>query len=368
MKIIITHPDFDDPGGVAKYYAKLKNKFSTDVHHYVIGKRPGNSGKISSFIRILLDYWHFFLTVCNNNVRIIHLNPSLDRKSLLREGIFIIISKLFGKKVVVFFRGWHKKFEARLEKNKLWLFKRIFGKVDRIIVLSNEVKAKLREWGFTQPIYLEVTVIEDKSVLNLDFGKILKRRKNSKKKKLLFLSRIIKQKGIYETIDALVLLNAKYSQLELVVAGDGPELENVKVYSEQKNIHNIAFPGYVKNGLKDNLLAGAYLFCFPSYGEGMPNALIEAMAFGLPAVTRMVGGIPDIFTSGKNGYGTLSKDPKVIAGLIDKLLSDTSSYETMCRTNYEYARTNFLASRAAERLDKIYQSLLPDKTVSNYTI
>lgn len=64
------------------------------------------------------------------------------------------------------------------------------------------------------------------------------------------------------------------------------------------------------------------IYCFPTYGEGMPVSLLEAMAFGFPVVTRPVGGIKDFFENGKHGFLTNSKDPEIFAELIEKFLKN----------------------------------------------
>ena len=111
---------------------------------------------------------------------------------------------------------------------------------------------------------------------------------------------------------------------------------------------------------KKELLETANIFCFPSYGEGMPNVVIEAMAFGLPVVTRRVGGLADFFKDGEHGFFTTSKDPIIFADFIEKLLVNQQLYEEISLNNYQYARSNFLASCAAKRLEEIYRSVLAE--------
>jgi glycosyltransferase involved in cell wall biosynthesis len=84
------------------------------------------------------------------------------------------------------------------------------------------------------------------------------------------------------------------------------------------------------------------------------------MAFGLPIITRPVGGVKDFFKNEEHGFASTSKEPQVIADSIEKLLLDQELYSTISLNNYHYAQSNFLASDAALRLEKIYESLLRD--------
>lgn len=359
MKVLILHPDFKDPGGVAKYYLKLKNKFSITVDHHIIGKRPGEKGRIVKISRFFYDYSRFVRALRTNHYDVIHINPSLDFKSIFRDGIFAWLARLHGKKIVVFFHGWGKPVEMIIERYGLWLFKLLFGGANSFIVLAKQFENVLKSWGIKQQIYREVMTIDDSTFAEFDVNGPLVESQKSAMWRILFLSRVVKEKGIYETISAFSLLKNKYPNLELVVAGDGDELENAKSFVNDHAIPNVSFPGYVNGEDKNRLYKSSHIFCFPTYyGEGLPNTIVESMAFGLPIVTRPVGGIADFFKNGEHGFLTNSQKPKELANLIERLLVDRELYRKISLINYQYAQLNFLASQAALRLEKIYKSLL----------
>jgi glycosyltransferase involved in cell wall biosynthesis len=358
MKVLILHTDFKETGGVGQYYGKLKGKFSLHIQHCIIGKRPGEKGLRSRIYRSLNDYFRFIKRLANNQIEIVHANPSLDPKSLLRDGIFLLSARIMKRKTILFIRGWSKAFELKLERWGLWLFKLLYWKTNAFIVLSTDFKKKLQSWGFKQPIHLEVTIADDNTLEGFDIHQTLSDRLQSEKWRVLFISRIFKSKGIYETIKAVSILRAKYPEIELTVAGDGDELENVKSFVRNQSFSNVIFTGFVSGEVKKNILKSAHILSFPTrYGEGLPNTIIESMAYGLPVVTRPVGGIADFFKNEEHGFATNSTDPEVIAGLIEKLLIDQELYRKISLFNYKYAQSNFLASQAAFRLEKIYKSV-----------
>lgn len=356
--VLLVHPDFSDPGGVAGYFKHFEHKFKMPLSHFFVGSRPIEKGLLQKSRRILLDYYNFIMLLKNDSVRLVHLNPSLDPKSMFRDGIFVLLANASGKKTIVFFHGWHKSFETAIERYYLSIVKCIFKKVNIFIVLSNDFRQKLQEWGFNQPIELEVTVIDDDFVDGFNVCRAITKRHLYKNLRILFLSRIIKEKGIYETVEAFSLLQPKYPMLELVVAGDGEELENIMRFVANRNIQNIRFIGYVSGSKKREILENAYLYCLPSYSEGMPGSIVEAMAFGLPVITRPVGGIKDFFENEIHGFYSNSKNPSVFAELIERLIMDKVLHKKISLNNYRYAQSNFLASRAASRLENIYESML----------
>ena len=358
MKVLITHPDFQDPGGVANYYRQLRGKFDVPVKHFIIGKRPDERGLPSRFLRMFRDYCAFVQRIRKADVDLVHLNPSLDLKSFAREGVFSLTARICGKKTVVFFRGWKKSFEACVDSNLVWMFKLLFGQSDAFVVLCDEFRVTLKKWGVVKPIYQEVTIIDDDTLEGFDIHKTLQDRHESSKWRILFLSRILRAKGIYETVQAVSLLQTRYPNVELVVAGEGDKLDDVRSFAHDVGASNVIFPGYVQGKEKRRLFEEANIFCLPSYSEGLPGAVIEAMAFGLPVVTRPVGGLVDLFQDGEHGLISDSLDPEVIAGMIEKLFLDKEVYDRISLSNHQYAQRHFLASSAASRLETLYSTVL----------
>jgi glycosyltransferase involved in cell wall biosynthesis len=365
MKVLIAHPDAR--GGVSNYYRQLQGRFTVPVQHFVVGRTLGEHGRLQKTLRRLADCWRFAAQLRKNNIDLVHLNPSLDTKSFIREGFFTLLARANKKKVVVFFHGWKKTCEVNIERYFLWIFNCIFGKADALIVLSNENKETLKRWSVIKPIYKEVTVINDNELAGFDIRNTLKKRKSSKTWRVLFLARIIREKGIYEAIEALSLVQSAHPAVELVIAGDGAELDNVKAFVRARNFQNVTFAGYVRDEEKRRRFQEAHIFFLPSYSEGCPVSVIEAMAYGLPVVTRSVGGVVDFFKNGRNGFISQSLDPNVLAGQIEKLLVDKKLYKKISLYNYQYAQSHFLASDAALRLEKIYEATFvnssPDRHV-----
>ena len=353
MRVLIAHPNAR--GGVTNYYKQLRGRFTIPVLHFEVGRTLGEHGRLQRTLRRLAAYWKFVICLKKNNIDLVHLNPSLDSKSFIREGFFALLARVNKKKVIVFFHGWKKPCEVRIERYFLKVFNRFFGKADALIVLTNENKKTLERWGVIKPIYKEVTVINDNELTGFDMQNALKKRQSSKTWRILFLARIIREKGIYEILEAFSLIQSKHPTVELVVAGDGRELNNVKSFTRERNIHNVTFAGYIKDEEKRRRFYEAHIFCLPSYAEGCPVSVIEAMAYGLPVVTRPVGGVVDFFKNESHGFISESLDPNVLAGHIEKLLVDKNLYEKISLHNYQYAQSHFLASAAALRLERIYE-------------
>lgn len=352
MKVLIVVPRLKQPGGVANYYTVIKPYLKSCSEYYEIGSHPNEHGFIASIVRMIRDYVNFFKLLYTREYDLVHFNPSLGAKSVVRDGIFIIISKFLKVKSIVFFRGWDLDFEKKLEKYYLFLFRAVYFKVDTFIVLASDFKNKLISYGCKSPIYLETTIVDDVYLQSVDS------RDLNTDINITFLSRIEKDKGIYEAIDAFIMLKSNYPQVVFKLAGTGSELENVLEYVKSKNVTDFIYEGYVTGQDKINLLKSTSIFFFPTaFGEGMPNAILEAMAFGIPVITRPVGGIADFFKNEKMGFITESMDPEVFSTLIEKLVIDNELRLSIGEFNRLYASENFVASKVSERLLSIYNDV-----------
>ena len=361
MSIVVTAPVLDRSGGVAAYYATLKEHLQTHVHFCPTGSRADREPLIVAGARLLSDYGRFCRMAGASRCDLVHLNPSLGPKALLRDGLSLLIAKALGKKVLVFLRGWDCACESSIRNRHLSLFRRVYFKADAFIVLASQFQSVLREFGYDKPIYVETTVVPDE-VFSRARIKLAHPKLDRTGTNILFLSRIEEGKGIYEAIDAFRLLREKCPCATLTVAGDGAELENARKYVRTAALDGVRFLGWITGEQKHQAFSDADVYLFPTrWGEGMPHSVLEAMAYGLPVITRPVGGLVDFFEPGRMGYLTDSSDPRVLASLLERLARDLNLRQEIARYNHAFAGSNFAASVVARRLAEIYRRTIYGK-------
>lgn len=360
LKILILVPGKKTHGGVRAYIQNIQNNFSYTINFIERGNRKPlkENWIIYNFIRLLFDYCTFILRLLLNRYDIIHINTSMRSESILRDAFYVFVSKLFKKKTVLFFHGWRNDFITTIEKKYLTYFKYFYFKSDCFIVLANDFKKKLESWGYTKSIFLETTSFNASFVKSFTIDSICRKfDQNNNHINILFLARIEKAKGIYEALDAISILNKKFSTLLFTIAGDGSELTNVKDYIKRKNIVNTQIVSNITNESIPLIYSNADLYFLPSYSEGMPITVLDAMAFGLPVVTRCVGGLKDIFVNGKMGYITNSFDPNVFSQLIESLILNVELRKSIALFNHNYAQNNFSPKVVAKRIENIYNKI-----------
>lgn len=358
MNVLINSPDFGLPGGVSKYCSTIRHHFKTEIRYFFIGKRTLRESGFKKLVSAIVNYFKFQNAL--QAIDLVHINPSFFSTAIIRDGIFLLIAKIYGKKVVVFFHGWDDNFECLIRRFFLLPFRFIYFRADAIIVLATSFRGRLVEMGYSKHIYLESTTVEDEmfnhaaSILHNGAGKSFTNVVN-----ILFLSRIEKEKGIYEAINAYTLLKDRKSNARLTIVGDGDELVRARNYVTDKLIQGVEFKGYLSGQAIREAFAEADIYLFPTwFGEGLPISILEAMAYGLPVLTRPVAGIPDFFEDQKMGFITESKEPEVFAGLLERLIENPETRRAMSVYNHHYAQEHFRPSIITGRLEEIYRNVL----------
>ncbi|MDN3596246.1 glycosyltransferase family 4 protein [Zunongwangia endophytica] len=349
MRILINVPKLSNPGGVSVLYNVLKIQDRYDnVKLFQI------HSKLPSFLGFIKKYIEFFSLV--KLFDIIQLNPSLNKKSFFRDSIYAYIAKLAKKKLVVYWHGWENDYEEAIFKSKFlkWIFKKTFAKADLSIVLGQVFSDKLKNLGFQNRIIIETNAVESRF---LSFP--LKKRviNQDDEIKLLFIARLQKEKGVYEAIETLKLLNKEQkNKYKLIIAGSGNEEE--KIAALANNDDSIDFLGYIRDEDKHKALLNSDILFFPTYyPEGLPLTILEGIMYGLPVISRPVGGISDIIIHERNGFIIESKDAKDFANVIKRLSSDNNLYSKISENNIEKS-SMFMPSSVCERLMGYYNSIV----------
>ncbi len=173
----------------------------------------------------------------------------------------------------------------------------------------------------------------------------------------LHLGRLGERKGAYDLVNAFAgLPEGLRNRARLVMAGDG-DVEGVRKMAEPLG-SQIEVHSWINSHERDLLLERSDVFALPSRAEGVPMALLEAMAHGLPGITSPVGGIPDVFRHGVDGALVTPGDVPQIRAAMAKYISEDATRLAAGRAARERARA-FDVHVYARRLADIYQRIAP---------
>ena len=139
----------------------------------------------------------------------------------------------------------------------------------------------------------------------------------------LFVGRLVREKGIYEILAAFDKLvgATKRNDLAIWLVGEGPEMESLRRQAQLRPEGQVRLWGYAEGESLEDIYRQAWAFLLPSYAEGFPYVVLEAMRAGLPVITTPTGALPNIIEEGKNGFLIQPKDPGALADAMARLPS-----------------------------------------------
>ena len=179
--------------------------------------------------------------------------------------------------------------------------------------------------------------------------------------RVLYLGRLVPEKGQAVLLQAVALLSKRGHSVKITLAGDGPSRPGLERIAEQLGIASLSsFVGAVSQEELHALYANASVFCLPSYAEGVPVVLMEAMAMGLPVVSTRIAGIPELVEDGRTGLLVSPGRPDELADALQRVLDDPSLYGKIGSNAREKVILEFNADRSAEQLYARFKEELSD--------
>ena len=317
-KIIILGPLPPAIGGIATIIELLKNEFKADgTFHFINTIKLAN--KRTRFTRPLKLLIRIFLTA-KSNKNGVALMFSSAHSSFWEKCMWCCILRFFGVKTVVYMvAGDFPQYYAALSKRTKSIIQQLVKNIDIIATQSPLWQT------YYKSIFPKSNIQIVNPGINTDFFVPSKLKIINTPIKLLYTGWLIKDKGIYDLLNAIAILSEKKITYKLSIVGpDFGNQKNIKEYAIKLKIDtNIEFRGLLASS-KELLESyqNADIFVFPSHFEGFPYALMEAVACGLPCVGTRVGGVPDILNNGKNGILVTPKSPTEFAEGIRELIKD----------------------------------------------
>ena len=175
--------------------------------------------------------------------------------------------------------------------------------------------------------------------------------------RILFLGKIERSKGIDELLEALAALAPRFPQARLAIGGQG-ELERVRLRAAELGIaERIEILGWVDGQRKAQELARAAIFCLPSHAEGLPMAMLEAMAAAKPIVVTAVGGVPDTVRDGDNGLLVAPRDVPALAAGLARLLGDGGERRRLGSSARATIEQEYESGVVIGRISAVYRQL-----------
>lgn len=287
-KVLYIGPDIKGKGGISSVLASYE-KMIPAFHYMSSNSRKGTIMGVFALMKLMLLLPYFCYI---KGIKIVHIHGA-SRKSFARKSLIIRFAKLMRRKVIFHCHGGEfKTYVAEAGESKVL---KVLSKCDAIVVLSQKwVDYFKNDLGLKNVVVIN-NIVEPAQSFD-------ENPTSSKKLKLLFLGAICDNKGVFDMLDVIAANKANLvGRIKLYIGGNG-EVERLQSVISQTQLGEIVeYVGWVTGENKNRLLKDCDIVMLPSYIEGLPITLLEAMAYAKPSITTNVGGIPEIIESGKNG-------------------------------------------------------------------
>ncbi|WP_100610468.1 glycosyltransferase family 4 protein [Confluentibacter lentus] len=287
---------------------------------------------------------------------IIYITPGQTFFGVLKYLIFILISKLFKKELILHIHGNYLDKQYELLKGiKKKIFFKILNLTNKGIVLSKSLIGNLTPFLHAEHIYILNNFVEDNLI---DYSINPSQKKDTKILNIIYVSNLMKEKGIFDLLDAFILMNKRGIAFKAKIAGNIDENSRELLNEYLSKLKNVDYCGVVKGKEKLDLYNWGNIFILPTYYkmEGQPIAILEAMATGNVILTTKHAGISDVFIDGENGYYVDKGSP---LSIVEKVLLISSSFDnngTISIKNKNLAKNKFTVHNFIKNLENIFNS------------
>jgi glycosyltransferase involved in cell wall biosynthesis len=306
-------------------------------------------------LRLLLSPFALAAAIVFRHAAIVHINTSLNRRAYWRDIAYLLVAKALGARVVYQVHGGalpRRFFAGRpaLTRFLHWSL----ALPDLLVVLARCELEAYREFLPGREVVMLPNGIDCRPFSLLPVVAC----PEDVPLQLVYIGRLAREKGLYEALQGVRLAHELGVDARLVVAGGGPEEGRLKRYAHALGIATrVTFTGPVFGADKLRLFEGAHAMLLPSYSEGLPYALLESMAAGVPVIATPVGAIPDVMSDGIHGLVVPPRDGKAIAEALAVLSGDRERISWMSRACRRRIRAAFSIDRLADEFAARYAAL-----------
>lgn len=293
--------------------------------------------------------------IARSRPQVVHLNSAMDHKAFWRDLVYLAISRLLGRRVVLQLHGGSLT-ELCAGARMRELVRRVYSMADALVLLASSEQREMVRLGIVERFCVIPNGI-DVSRYGDPGGRI----HSGHVHRIAYLGRLVRSKGIFEAMEAVRRLRVQpqFAGIELEVAGSGPDEEAIRAWIRahaMERVVTLRGPLYGEN--KIEFLRAADVLVFPTYHqEGLPYVILESLAAGTPVIATHNAGIPDVVVDGVHGRLVGPRDPDSIAIALQEMGASPAGLQAMSRDCLARAHQAFGLDRLARQFQDLYERL-----------
>lgn len=302
--------------------------------------------------------WYFFyhwvemilLLVFDRRIKIVHVHTAAGA-SFKRKMIMAKTARVFGKKVILHMHAADFR-EYYAESGKQDWIRNSINACDRLVVLSPQ-------W---MDYFISIGIDEAKIIILNNIVAMPSERKlesnDNTPVRMLFMGTLSQRKGIRDLLDVIIEHQEELKGKYMLRFGGNEDEKIIKKILADNKLDDVArFEGWVTGVKKQQLQEWANTYILPSYNEGLPISILEALAYGMPVISTPVGGIPEVVKNGRNGVLVEPGNKEEIWAALKHYIDNPSCIETEGKESLKIVEP-FTPNYVLAHLKRIYEELL----------
>jgi glycosyltransferase involved in cell wall biosynthesis len=351
LKILITAPSLDESqnvSGISSVVRQIVERGNLNYTHFSAGKKDGERQNARWILKQIALPFEFFRIIKREKIEVVHINTAFNPLSIMRDFALVKAAKFARIPILLHIHGG-KFLAQKFDKNWLkTITEKMLRASDEILVLS-KLEKKIVETRWQN---LRVEVLEN-AVAVEDFTETEK-RKNS----IVFLGRLHESKGLNEIIEAVRILKSEDLDFTFRAFGAG-DLQDFFIAAMTKILGDkFYFGGVISGKAKQIELNQSDIFVLPSrYGEGLPMAMLEAMAASNIVVVSEMASIGAVVQNNFNGFLVEPKNVSQLTETLRNILSNKIDAESIRKNARKTVEEKYNLQNYITKLERIYEKL-----------
>lgn len=354
MNILITAPSLDTSKNVSGISSVVYHIVQNSTHHFVHFQVGRKDNEKAGILWLLKQVWLVLSFPFHlRNIHIVHVNTALNPLSIFRDSFFVFLGRLFGKKVILHLHGGYYLMNDSRNIIIRSFINSMIGSANFLLVLSALEEKRMISKYPDKPIAFLVNSIPEEYISFNHNPKPL-----AQPLVITFLGRIHASKGVEDLVEAISILSSYRLDFSFHLYGSGPMKDYMVNELEAILGPKFSFKGVVGGIDKWKALDETDIFVLPSrHGEGLPMAMLEAMARGCVVMVTNDASITYAVEDNVNGFIISKYNPSDIAKKLNHLLDNRQALPSVTIKASETIRNKFNLKTYIKNLENIYGSI-----------
>lgn len=347
IDLLVVGPTGGKAGGIGRYISEqlryLDDRLSVDLFNTKTTSADGPVGLFRGFLDAVVDWARFPF---RRRPDVVHIHTSHYLSFYLSSIYVLFAAYVWRTPVVVHVHGSSfDEFVRDASRPVAGFQSLVFGASDAVVVLSEYWREALSKRVSDRKLLVIPNAVAPEAY-DPDFS--------TTPQHLVFVSTHYERKGIVELTDAVAKLYERGTEFRTTIAGSGPLSQYADDVAD--SFDDVEYVGYVSEAEKRRLLGQASVYALPTHAEGLPIAVLEAMAGGNAVVSTDVGSIPSVVDE-DNGTLVSPGDVDALADALERILRDPEGTRRMGAESRRRVESSYAWSDVADELESLYGQL-----------